>query len=169
MSLHWFLGERQRPLTAAEFDLAFTVFGRSLPYAAVRVGDQTMPGGTRWAECTWNCRYVLHLGPAGYADATADAAVLVHELVHVWQGYHGVIPWAYMARSLWCQLVARARHGDRGAAYRYQPGLPWNCYNVEQQASLVEDWYAYGMSEEDPRYGYVRDEIRRPVPSVRVN
>ncbi len=37
----------------------------------------------------------------------------------------------------------------------------WGSYNVEQQASIVEDWFKNGSREDDPRFRYIRDNIRK--------
>ncbi|MBK7858865.1 MAG: hypothetical protein IPJ65_09655 [Archangiaceae bacterium] len=64
-----------------------------------------------------------------------QAAVLVHEVCHVWQHQHG--GHAYIADSLEAQLV--------GDGYRLEKGLRegkrWAELNCEQQATLVEEAY----------------------------
>ncbi|MGH9821530.1 MAG: hypothetical protein ACRD43_15305, partial [Pyrinomonadaceae bacterium] len=50
-------------------------------------------------------------------------------------------------------------------AYVYQVGGAWAEYNAEQQAQIVEDWYARGRStndREEPRFVYIRDHLRHP-------
>lgn len=68
--------------------------------------------------------------------------VLIHELGHVWQYQNGGV--AYMHRSLWCQYRAWRKHGDRNAAYNWQEAVesqrPWEKWNPEQQATLIEDY-----------------------------
>jgi hypothetical protein len=64
-----------------------------------------------------------------------QAAVLVHEICHVWQHQNG--GHAYIADSLEAQLV--------GDGYRLEKGLregrSWAQLNCEQQATLVEEAY----------------------------
>ncbi len=45
-------------------------------------------------------------------------------------------------------------------AYAYGLGSAWDDYNVEQQASIVEDWFAYGMNVSDPFYPFIQDTIQ---------
>ncbi|HEY6982507.1 MAG TPA: hypothetical protein VH499_16260 [Reyranella sp.] len=47
-----------------------------------------------------------------------------------------------------------------GAGYDYKLGKPWDDYNKEQQAHIVEDWYTNGRLKSDDRYPYVRLVIR---------
>ena len=56
-------------------------------------------------------------------------AVLIHELVHVWQAQKGV--------NL---LTGKLRAGDRPASYAYplDDGCLWEGLNIEQQAMVVE-------------------------------
>jgi hypothetical protein len=46
-------------------------------------------------------------------------------------------------------------------AYAYRLGDPWNSYNVEQQASIVEDWYTGGHPTSGRAYAYVTDNVRK--------
>jgi hypothetical protein len=87
-------------------------------------------------------------------EKSADSqALLIHELTHVWQSAHSVWPPASIFNSAWHQLTKGAN------AYSYSPGLEWHAYNVEQQAHIVEDWFARGMQPGDANR-YVRDNIR---------
>ena len=58
-------------------------------------------------------------------------------------------------------LSAIENGGNVSKAYRYTLGKRWGQYNVEQQASIVEDWFRKGRKTTDPRYRYIRDNIRK--------
>ncbi len=80
---------------------------------------------------------------------------LIHELMHVWQGQHGIHPTVFMGKSMWSQFW----HGvediynsgewktwdiHRGTTYLFNMadiGADFNRFNVEQQASIIESWY----------------------------
>jgi hypothetical protein len=80
---------------------------------------------------------------------------LIHEMMHVWQGQHGIHPTVFMGKSMWSQFW----HGvediynsgewktwdiHRGTTYLFNMadiGADFNRFNVEQQASIVESWY----------------------------
>lgn len=149
---------RERLLSETEVSLAKKVFAESLPYGAIYLSDAlglqerayTIPHPVKLGS------YLIHIGPDGFVDATtaANEDTLIHELTHVWQGVHRSHPLAYVFDSLHNQ----ARLGT--AAYTYVPGSAWNSYSAEQQAMIVEDWYELGMNEADPRFPYIRDNIR---------
>ena len=104
--------------------------------------------------------YALNVGAEGYAGMERSRrlrGLLIHELAHVRQGEAGLWSSAFMLRSIWCQTWAAIR---RGSAYDYAPGREWGEYGVEQQASIVEDWYLGGEREDDALYRYVRDHVR---------
>jgi hypothetical protein len=110
--------------------------------------------------------YTIFVGPQVFGDG-ADGPrfrdTFIHELTHVWQGYHGVLGWAYMAQSMIAQGYALLTQHDRNVAYRYTPGEPWGSYNVEQQARIVQDWFLEGMkTTDDVRYPYIANHIRAP-------
>ena len=107
-------------------------------------------------------KYVIYIGPQAFprADVPPFDHTLIHELTHVWQGFHGRSRWGYVCNS----VINQAIYGT--GAYDYQPGDAWGHYNAEQQAELVEDWYRMGMrkSDDDPRWHYIRDNIRDLEP-----
>jgi hypothetical protein len=67
-----------------------------------------------------------------------------------------------MVKSMLSQGHAILTTGDRNNAYTYKPGQPWDDYNVEQQASIVSDWFADGMrtEDQDDRFTYIVNNIR---------
>lgn len=134
----------------------------------------------------------------------------IHELVHVWQGQHsGSSGISYMANSTWHQFshgvrdIFRDGFGSgskriaemfkkgivqewgihRNQAYSFKPeeiGNDFKTFNVEQQALIIESWYAKknfwlnkieyaaGLeSEDDARFPYVRDCIRKGNPNAK--
>jgi hypothetical protein len=99
--------------------------------------------------------------------------LFVHEIVHVWQWGHGVYPvWA--AIGAWFE-----NGGDYLKAYNYdlKPGKSLRDYNLEQQASIVADYWALQYGNELPRdnnnfnasvadYKDVIDELQKSGPPV---
>jgi hypothetical protein len=164
---------QRRPLTPSEIDLARRVFGDQVPYDKVRIAGHYLPGnrGTPVTLASASTllpsrgsrRYTIYFGPEvfrGGADARGVGDAFIHELTHVWQGWHGHLGWGYMIASVVAQGRAFVARGDRRVAYEYEPGRPWRSYNVEQQAQLVQDWFARGMRRDDERYGYIAEHIR---------
>jgi hypothetical protein len=107
--------------------------------------------------------YTIYFGPDVFRDGAHQPEVrdtFIHELTHVWQGHHSSFAWAYMIESMVAQGHAIITQGNRNRAYDYTPGEPWENYNVEQQALIVQDWYRNGMSTDDPLFTYIANHIR---------
>jgi hypothetical protein len=88
----------------------------------------------------------------------SQRAILIHELVHVWQAQKGV-----------GLIGAKIRAGDGPAAYAYpmDDSCAWAGLNIEQQASLVEHRYrlAHGGSVPGDR-GFYDRVCPFPSPSI---
>lgn len=167
------LDTQSRELSDSEWRLAQSVFGTSLPdRSRIQIGDglgiddrpYTWEESQQWGRGVGGYSgrsatslFTLHVGPDMYPDASrgAYAKKFIHELVHVWQYYHGY--WV-VSRSLWAQ----SRFGA-GYAYTLSRDDAWDDFNVEQQAHLVEDWYAGGMSASDDRFVFIEKIIRAGV------
>ncbi len=122
-----------RALTDGERRLIRGEFGDAVALEAVRFLGTPWPFDRAFVPGRWFGRdWVLWPGrslPEDFAVApVALQAVLIHEMVHVWQGQSGV--------NL---LSAKLRAGDGPSAYGY-PAAPcgWEALNIEQQAMAVE-------------------------------
>jgi hypothetical protein len=157
------IARKMRKLSGAETSLATRVFGDSLPsFGRIMITDGLgpIPGYDNPYTEEKMGLFFLNLGPEVYANAIDTSkyysgygrydAIFIHEMTHVWQYDKGY--WVVL-RSLWANTA--------GAGYNYTPGAPWDDYNVEQQAQIVEDWYKAGMSPTDARFVYI-DKIIRP-------
>lgn len=156
-----------RTLTSSEELFARQVFSGSIKYYNVRVRDDLGLNEKPWCSppsVAISPYYVLHVGPDAYPNMLNYKRLLIHELTHVWQGQHGV-PKGYVLNSAFHQSIAAITSGgDVAPAYTYTTGLKWWQYNCEQQASIVEDWYAAGMSSSNSRYTYITSNIRPGNP-----
>ena len=118
------------------------------PFTSIDVGTST---------------YKIYIGPRAFDPAalvTLDyKATFIHEMTHVWQ-MHGS---SWFGGVWFSSLTAQACR--QGNAYLYGEGnlgkKQWDDYNVEEQAQIVEDWFKKGMSASDPRFPYVRDNLRK--------
>lgn len=130
-------GAPARPLTPAERALAEPVFEESLELrrVTVRAPVRGLVGISGRAFVIEDAIFV----PAAYLPLAP--AVLIHELVHVWQHQHG--GHAYIADSLHAQLWGEGYSLTRAAAER----RPWHALNCEQQATLIEEAYSQGYLE----------------------
>lgn len=118
-----------RALTGGETALARDVFGDALDAPRVRIA--ALPAWPRAfvagpSLVFWPARSALR----DFSLASLSLqAVLVHELVHVWQAQSGV--------NL---LAAKLKAGDGPAAYHYEPAAcaGFGDLNIEQQAMVVQ-------------------------------
>ena len=89
--------------------------------------------------------------PPDFAAASLNLrAVLIHELVHVWQAQQGV-----------GLIGAKLHAGDRPASYTYPVDdvCGWEDLNIEQQASLVEHRYRLAHGGTVPAAGSFYDRV----------
>ena len=153
------IGTHGRILSPDERALATRVFGPTLPpWGRILVDD-----GLGFHDAPYTLDgppgfYVIHIGPKAYPDCTSTAllpgfgridAIFIHEMTHVWQYGKG---YNVKLSSMWAQTA--------GEGYGYVSGKPWDDYNVEQQAAIVEDWYTGGMSPKAAEFPYIDKVIR---------
>ncbi|MDE1153908.1 MAG: hypothetical protein PW788_15350 [Micavibrio sp.] len=138
-----------RPLTAGEIALARGVFGNAIDYATVTVTpDKFMgfhPEGTAMAP---DGNLYMHgcYQPDYSALPVYEQSVFIHEMTHVWQFQNKILQPVAEAVKLNLKLKF-----DYAAAYPYTLDAKKDLleYNMEQQASIVEDYFtmkAYGFS-----------------------
>jgi outer membrane protein OmpA-like peptidoglycan-associated protein len=103
----------------------------------------------------WDLSGEKALQPAvpGYYDRARD--VFVHEMTHVWQFHRGD---SVKLRSIIAQKL--------GAGYEFTAGRPWEDYNVEQQAHIVETWNKErkGGGQQHQLFPYIHYIIRKENP-----
>lgn len=122
-----------RALTEGERRLIRGEFGEAVRLDEVRLAAMPWPfhrafvPGRAFGR-SWICWPERGLPDDFAASPLALQAVLIHEMVHVWQAQSGV--------NL---LTGKLRAGDGPRAYRY-PDAPcgWEALNIEQQAMTVE-------------------------------
>jgi hypothetical protein len=130
-----------RPLTVGEIALARGIFGDSIDYAAVSIFDSKFtgfhPSGTAMAP---NGNLYM---PGCYRDDYAQEDVFykstfLHEMTHVWQYQNKVLN--PIAEALKLALKHKFNYN---AAYAYTLDEKKDLldYNMEQQASIVQDYF----------------------------
>lgn len=123
----------RRPLTFGEIELAKSVFGNAITLTTVRLVSAQWPISRAFVPGRWFGRDWIVWPGRLFRPDTSEAplslqALLVHELVHVWQAQQGT--------NL---LVAKLRAGDSAASYAYPLDCQdWKALNIEQQASVIE-------------------------------
>ena len=96
--------------------------------------------------------------------------LFIHELTHSWQIHHRSFVPGWVCEG----AVAQAGNSLLKSAYKYGPaGQAWGEFNIEQQASIVDQWFAgtrlksdgtltkTPMSAADDYYPYIRDNIQK--------
>jgi len=135
-----------RGLTPGEQGLAREALGDEVDLATVRFFPTPWPFDRafvpgRWFGRDWIAWPVRQL-PRDFAAAPLKLqAVLIHELVHIWQAQTGV--------NL---LTAKLRAGDHADSYRYavSDDCRWDALNIEQQAMVVEHRFRLSRGERTP-------------------
>jgi hypothetical protein len=153
--------EPNRALTAGERAMLQPIFRDGVDYDAVRVVHAPLPFQPANTYMT----------PRGHVFAPGDLfrddfssaklppwerAVFVHELTHVWQFANGIDLVA-------AGLATFAKYGgryERAYPYRLEAGRDLADYGMEQQASIVEDYYLITVAHEEPQRIENRDLAR---------
>lgn len=132
-----------RSLTAAEQAMLEPIFGDAVDYDTIRVvhGRAVPVQGDHTYMTIGSVVYApgrLYRRDFARSDVASQAA-LVHEVAHVWQRANGINVVAEAALTL---LATRGRYIR---AYRYDlvPGRDLLDYAVEQQATILEDYFVW--------------------------
>ena len=129
-----------RALTEGEKALAREVFADALRLDTVRLIPSPRPferafTAGRWFGRDWIVWPHGQLAADFSAGTLGPQAVLIHELVHVWQAQQGI--------SL---ILGKLKAGDRPTSYAYPviDDCAWTDLNIEQQAMVVEHRFRLG-------------------------
>ena len=131
----------ERTLTMGEVALLRPIFGATLPYPT-QVLD-TNDGNWGGADNSITPFDIPHMSNQLWTTDFSGASVpdeskwtFVHEMTHVWQYYHGVYK---LAQFVGLVIVNK----DYDDVYYYDLGQSYDLdsYNLEQQASIVADYY----------------------------
>jgi hypothetical protein len=152
------VGSHEKELPQDAYDWAQNnVFGGTLPSRdQIVVSDTIGPGNRPFTWRRFDGKIVLNMGPDGYNnlwtfDGRRYGQTLVHELTHVWQIAHrpelGIIAEAAGNK------VTELTQGQDAEYTPLPPDVPFSQDNLEQQATIVEYWYA-GKDEFKAIFGH---------------
>lgn len=110
---------------------------------------------TGYLTSSVNAGYLINVGDKYDSLDGNDKDLLVHETTHVWQGKNSSLALSYVFDSCLNQYTSGQ------GAYNFVAGHSWSFYNVEQQASIVEKWFAAGSNQSDVLFRYIRDHVRK--------
>lgn len=160
-----------RPMNAAEIQLAQQVFSSELPYNNVMLTNLsglggrsfTAPGVDGKTYCNLGAHYDNTLS-TGSGDYTAKGELLIHELTHAWQIAHN----SFVPGFVCSGVVNQANYVMGDDIYAYgAAGPPWASFNLEQQATIVNEWFGGNgnsegqgpMNKSNPYYRYISGNI----------
>lgn len=130
-----------RPLTSGEVALAKSVFGDSVDYSTVKISDGKFvgfhPEGTAMAP-NGNL-YMYGCYHADYSQQSVmTQSLFIHEMTHVWQYQNKIL--APIAEAVKLNIKHKFNYT---AAYNYTLDGKKDLldYNMEQQASIVQDYF----------------------------
>lgn len=142
-----------RRLTPGEIKLVKDVFGESIDTSRVRIHDEKyiffQPDNS---GMTPNGEIYVHgaYSPDFSSEAGQSQAFFIHEMVHVWQHQTGVLAGGVIGSAI-IEMIGRL--GDYGSAYPYvlDESKDLTDYGLEQQASIVEDYFRITRLSDKPR------------------
>jgi len=157
------------------------VFSTTLPpFEFIGIGDGSGYDGREWtglysrssseSQQYARLKYVMNLGDNASRDFASNiglSGTLAHETTHIWQYTHGL--WvafdSAFAQSIGdgyeYELQVQPRVDMDNNVARKVNIAPWSDFNVEQQAHIVEDWVLGGQDQNDIRFKYIENNIRK--------
>ncbi|TFC06929.1 hypothetical protein E3O42_00650 [Cryobacterium adonitolivorans] len=75
--------------------------------------------------------------------------LLIHELTHAWQMAHTDFMPVMVCDAITGHTITEPIEG-KSALYKPEPGLAWSQYSMEQQASIVDMWFAGVVTYQTP-------------------
>ena len=166
-----------RPLEPAERALAQQVFGDTLPLDDILLTSFGGTGGRGFTARGIDGKIYVNLGknfssPLGVSlHYPYPGQLLIHELTHAWQINNG----SFLPALMCSMLVTQADNTFIDNEYAYgPPGPPWGGLNPEQQATIVDQWYAgnglsdgwASMDQQNIYYRYVWDDVLQHAPAL---
>lgn len=146
-----------RPLTDGEIRLARSIFADSIDYAAIRIHDRTyLPGLPAHTAMAPNGQiYMAKNHRPDYAAAPPHMqAFFLHEMTHVWQYQNNIFNPVKEAAKL---SIKHRFNYDAAYPYMLDAAKDLMSYNMEQQASIVEDYFYIKVTGNTAHLGKCRN------------
>lgn len=137
-----------RRLTRPEVNLLSTVFKTTLPYGEIEcnINSSNIGGIDNSITPTGDPFFSVHFYTSDFSAANVSLTqkwIFFHELTHAWQYYHRMDV-LFSAVGLWLSNLGCGY----GAAYPYslRSSKKFSSFNIEQQASIVADYWLMTQS-----------------------
>lgn len=143
------LQEPNRPLTAGEIAMLEPIFKDSLDYKAVRVINNSFPFQPENVYMTPRGHVYApgSLWQDDFSRAVRYRSVFVHEMTHVWQYANGM---DLIGQSV-VEFTRNRGSYEKAYAYELDAARDLTDYGMEQQASIVEDYFVVASESSEPR------------------
>jgi len=160
----WLLRRPLRPLNDDELAIARPYFEDSIDYEKIKVYDGLSGYVTKWAHAFVSFNVINY-------RKKISKAILIHELVHIWQYQTFGSP--YIFRALIAQASKEGYNygGVEGLYMRMTNQTKFIDLNFEQQGEVFEDAYKLQFSFRGQNipmytviYDYFIDQVRKPIP-----
>jgi type VI secretion system secreted protein VgrG len=144
----------QHKLNVNERQLLSTVFKQTLPYDSIVCKVNTLKTGPKGNSITIagtpHFDAEIYCGdfsePSVLKNENYKVSIFFHEMTHVWQYFHGISVWRSAAQVL---FDYHFKYGE-GYPYSLRSGRKFSQFNIEQQASIVEDYWRLTQSQPPP-------------------
>lgn len=142
------------PLNQKEIFIAKYIFGSSLDISKVMMFHKAS-FSKQISRTIRNNIFFNHshkLKDPGYRNSEPFLKIFIHELTHVWQFQNKGS--YYIVDSLVNQSLGYVLHNKRTEAYKYNLSIDqdFKNYNVEQQAKMIEEYFAMVFLDEKPGF-----------------
>jgi hypothetical protein len=134
-----------RHLTVGEIQILRFVFGYTLPFEKqeITTNDANRGGADNSITYTDTPHYSNQIWCADFSAPSAETWTFVHEFGHVWQYRYGTKPISGFLQNVMVHPV------DYGLNYPYDltKSDDFYDYNIEQEASIVADYWAVSVGK----------------------
>ncbi len=136
-----------RKLTSGEITLLRSMFGNAVNYTTVRIYDKkfiTAQGDTMAIAPNGNIYFAPKVHKNDFSLASdVSKHFFIHEMTHVWQYQNGqTVALRAIGEQLLFEYPSKIGLGEGAYPYELDPRKNLLDYGIEQQASIVADYWA---------------------------
>jgi hypothetical protein len=146
-----------RELTVGEIKFLEPIFGRTLHYYAIHcdINKHQLGGPDNSITLSGNPLFAQQVYEEDFSKADINSQwIFVHEVTHAWQWQHGRYP---VWEGLGLAMRHGAKHYDKSYPYDLNGGKNFDDYNLEQQASIMADYWIVSRCGKSPRHNNNKD------------